>query len=357
MNWKRMPEGKERYAAYLCSREWSVLKESVKLRSRGKCERCTLNPMDHVHHLTYARKYAERLEDLQACCKKCHEFIHGKSDVDPADDRPVEIPWCRRKVKSFYLAGKITGTNWRDEIVSGWSDPRSESFGSHDCESGLWRDVQSGCTVMGIALRYAGPWWKDVLGGHGVASSNSGPHAYGDEYMGLDDYAMRQYAADRKEVRDNVVRSVSRADMVFAWIDSGDCYGTIFEIGYARALNKVVVVGVSESFKAEATAMWLPLEGCYCLHGSCALDVWNEFWDLVAFEQDSPDTFIGWEPNLGPVLEALFESMRHADESDMNEIYDAASAIATMTCRGTIPLSVAVLNQRNEATDGPHTQH
>lgn len=30
MDWKKMPEGKEKYAAYLCSREWSVLKEAVK---------------------------------------------------------------------------------------------------------------------------------------------------------------------------------------------------------------------------------------------------------------------------------------------------------------------------------------
>lgn len=60
-----MPE-KERYQQYLCSREWAVLKEQVHKRSGGICERCGFHPLDRVHHLTYARKYKERLEDLVA---------------------------------------------------------------------------------------------------------------------------------------------------------------------------------------------------------------------------------------------------------------------------------------------------
>jgi hypothetical protein len=48
---------RERYQRYLCGREWGVLKEAVRRRCRGICERCNHYPMDHVHHLTYARKY------------------------------------------------------------------------------------------------------------------------------------------------------------------------------------------------------------------------------------------------------------------------------------------------------------
>jgi hypothetical protein len=39
--------------------------------------------MDCVHHLTYARKYRERIEDLAGWCNQCHDFTHGKSDYDP----------------------------------------------------------------------------------------------------------------------------------------------------------------------------------------------------------------------------------------------------------------------------------
>jgi hypothetical protein len=88
--WKNISDDKERYAAYLCSREWSVLRRKVHKRSGGTCERCKILPVAAVHHLTYARKYNEQLEDLAGWCKECHEFTHGKHDFDPADT-PDEI--------------------------------------------------------------------------------------------------------------------------------------------------------------------------------------------------------------------------------------------------------------------------
>jgi hypothetical protein len=81
--WRNIANDKEKYQAYLCSREWGVLKEQVRERASNKCERCLMFPMNAVHHLTYVRKYNEALEDLQAICTSCHEFTHGKSDVDP----------------------------------------------------------------------------------------------------------------------------------------------------------------------------------------------------------------------------------------------------------------------------------
>jgi hypothetical protein len=87
-DWRSIQDDREKYAAYLCSREWSVKREAVRKRSGGKCERCHVLPMDHVHHLTYERKYHEELEDLQASCKACHEFTHGKSEFDPCSDEP-----------------------------------------------------------------------------------------------------------------------------------------------------------------------------------------------------------------------------------------------------------------------------
>lgn len=93
-DWKEITDDREKYAAYLCSREWSVLKEAVHERALGLCERCFTRKIDAVHHLTYARKYAEHLDDLQGLCNGCHEFTHGKNSVDP---REIE----EREVKSF----------------------------------------------------------------------------------------------------------------------------------------------------------------------------------------------------------------------------------------------------------------
>lgn len=45
-------------------------------RARGLCERCG-REAEQVHHLTYARKYNERLDDLLAICGRCHDAIHN----------------------------------------------------------------------------------------------------------------------------------------------------------------------------------------------------------------------------------------------------------------------------------------
>jgi hypothetical protein len=45
--WQAMPDGPEKYQAYLCSREWAERKEAVKKRCGGICERCHTNPAEH----------------------------------------------------------------------------------------------------------------------------------------------------------------------------------------------------------------------------------------------------------------------------------------------------------------------
>jgi hypothetical protein len=82
--WQAMPDGPEKYQAYLCSREWAERKEAVKKRCGGICERCHTNPVENIHHVTYIRKYAELLTDLAGWCKDCHAYTHGKSEFDPA---------------------------------------------------------------------------------------------------------------------------------------------------------------------------------------------------------------------------------------------------------------------------------
>ena len=83
-DWRQIKDDREKYKAYLCSREWALLRNAVRARCGGKCERCGVNDMECVHHLTYARKYDEPIEDLAGWCNACHEFTHGKSDYDPA---------------------------------------------------------------------------------------------------------------------------------------------------------------------------------------------------------------------------------------------------------------------------------
>lgn len=93
--------------AYLASREWALLKEQVRVRSGGCCERCAVGDHEQTHHVTYERLGHERLDDLLGVCEACHLYLSGKSDDDPARrswwaDR--EPPWAveeRRRAVAF----------------------------------------------------------------------------------------------------------------------------------------------------------------------------------------------------------------------------------------------------------------
>jgi hypothetical protein len=100
MDWRQITDERERYAAYLCSREWNELKKAVHERAGGRCERCKLFPIDAVHHRNYERKYAELLDDLEGYCKHCHAFTHAKAEFDPlAEDFGMRCYFkvCREK--------------------------------------------------------------------------------------------------------------------------------------------------------------------------------------------------------------------------------------------------------------------
>lgn len=101
IDWRSIEDEKEKYAAYLCSEEWGRLRRAVLKRADARCERCFSPYIESVHHLTYIRRYREDLADLQAVCQGCHDFIHGRSPIDPAR--------CQRSV--WYRELKQT-TDW-----------------------------------------------------------------------------------------------------------------------------------------------------------------------------------------------------------------------------------------------------
>jgi hypothetical protein len=282
MDWKLMPAGKEKYDAYLCSREWSVLREAVRERSLGVCERCNANQMDHVHHLTYIRKYRERIEDLRAMCKECHDFTHGKSDYDPAIYGRGRI--AGKFVRTFYLAGKITGTHWRNEIVDMWS---SENHSPHNyeamCEyeeSKLWGVAERAAVASnGVMLDYAGPWWSPCAdaGGHGGCDWFGSPHAYLETACSDDPKPTPDLFV---EVRANIDVALNRADLVFAWIDSTDCFGTLVELGIAAAKKKAIVVAFGD--KIDAKEFWLAASYAHeVVVAKTAGEAWASVWGIA----------------------------------------------------------------------------
>jgi hypothetical protein len=210
--WKLKPEGNEKYNAYLCSREWSEKKRAVHRRANGLCERCRKYPIDNVHHLTYERKYNERLEDLVGLCRRCHEYTHGHSDFDPAR-------------KTLYLAGKIEKHCWRHKIVSGLKIHQGEGWRGE-----RWPILSGAIRLDGIIADYSGPYFVGC--DHGCFHDLQ--HAWGNGFCGDADPDFG--------VVDLCTRAIQGADIVFAWINTNDCFGTIAELGMAHALGKTIWV-------------------------------------------------------------------------------------------------------------------
>jgi 5-methylcytosine-specific restriction endonuclease McrA len=57
---------------------WYNLKDKARIRGGGKCEYCGLRAIRALHHRSYVREGAERIEDVMVVCWTCHRVIHGR---------------------------------------------------------------------------------------------------------------------------------------------------------------------------------------------------------------------------------------------------------------------------------------
>lgn len=257
-DWRNIRNRKEKYQAYLCSREWGLLREDVHTRANGMCERCETNKGYAVHHLTYRRIYRERLEDLRLLCEDCHEFVHGRGDVDPcAATSPEEVRYKVYFAGEFYKASILSPdfvfervlnnstlsaddrnklrilmiNDWRREIYEGFPD-----FYTDDevIEVGLDHDKTS------YVFEYAGP--KVVYG-----PNNSAQMMYDD------------------------------TDLVFVWVNSHRAYGeSTRAISRAREKQIPLFFGFADKFLRE---MYSPQESSVV--ASTALNAWIECLDII----------------------------------------------------------------------------
>lgn len=128
-------------------------------------------------------------------------------------------PSTQRRAAKVYLAGKIRKNCWRHTLVTG--------LRTHHWDQG---------DLPQATFTYVGPHF--VSCDHGCAHQ---PTQHGAENSCvLDDSVPRQ------EVVQLCFTALQNSDLVFCYLDSRDCYGTLVEIGYAIALKKVVVIALSE---------------------------------------------------------------------------------------------------------------
>ena len=150
-----------------------------------------------------------------------------------------------------YLAGKISKNNWR-ESLDGY---RAFSIDASDVADDINTENQNAElfeTYFGELPVISKHPYIEVTGPFFLSCDHGCYHGEGTHGVGatidkdLDHTLGYSGCSGTTFSRNEVVRicknQIDRADMLFAYINSADCYGTLFEIGYASGTGKPVAV-------------------------------------------------------------------------------------------------------------------
>lgn len=140
----------------------------------------------------------------------------------------------------IYLAGKIEQSGWRETIVDKLSNANAD----------LWYPIEFPILEKSIFKihDYVGPYF--IACDHGGFHGNNSHGVYATDRPNI--YSV--YCSDRlqnmpsKERQNNIMtaclKTIDTANLVFAWIDDTSCYGTLAELGYAKAKEvKIFIAG------------------------------------------------------------------------------------------------------------------
>lgn len=213
---------------YYNSEKWAM-KRNDRLKLDGfKCAKCGFTRALEVHHINYERFGDEDVSrDLITLCKKCHHEIEDqKNKVNPVINRYEH--------HTVYLAGKIRQSGWRENICGYRCGGHTDSYGFYD-------DL-----VINGNLTVTGPFFISCDHGcyHGENSHGVGvaQYYYTDEDGRKHIYepCMGEYFT-QDEVLTVCKNQIDKAEIIFAYIDCRDCFGTLSEIGYAHAKGKTII--------------------------------------------------------------------------------------------------------------------
>lgn len=138
----------------------------------------------------------------------------------------------------IYLAGKMTG--WRYPIVKGLESAECSILHARE-QGGAIKWPELPCSILD-EHDYVGPFRASCTHGgpaqHGI---NGCCNVYGLDGAGPHDAP--DFAKDREQIKQCCLAAIDQSDMVFANVtDASNAFGTIFELGYAEAKGKPIVI-------------------------------------------------------------------------------------------------------------------
>ena len=171
-------------------------------------------------------------------------FDQGVASVpQPAKKFEQETQLPRRPL-FIYLAGSISKTNWRETVVDGLRGCEGV-YCKHGCSNYDMASLHEDWPVLKKSIlgvhHYVGPFFIRCVNEHTHDCDCYSPCSHG--------VAAEAVYEGREGVVQICLDTIRKADLVFSWISREDCFGTIAELGYAKAIGKTVVVAGPELFK------------------------------------------------------------------------------------------------------------
>ena len=153
--------------------------------------------------------------------------LQSNKEIFKADIKSKNIKLYKKPLR-VYLAGKIKQNGWRELIVG---------YRCNHLYGGDNVDLTKYTVKYNDQITITGPWFLSCDHGcyhgdntHGLGINKMGcPDANGDNYL-------------ESEVYDICTQQIMGSDIVFAYIDDNTCYGSLYEIGLAKALGKKIII-------------------------------------------------------------------------------------------------------------------
>lgn len=170
----------------------------------------------------------------------------------------------------IYLAGKIDSIgDWRNKIIF----DKQYTMSTRVCSFMCWDVEENGgknfladealLKIPDVNIYTCGPFF--------ISCDHSCFHGQSSHGVGLNQITCcdeKNLTFDENDVKEICMKQIDRSDLVLAYIDSPDCYGTLYEIAYAKTIGKpVILVFSTAKLKFD---MWF-----YCDKNTLTLDECN----------------------------------------------------------------------------------
>lgn len=166
--------------------------------------------------------------------------MNGIKFIDELYDKQELDSKCNPKI---YFAGKIGVSDWRHSlVVSEKIQKGSHSLLRNHDYWGIWdKSKMYEYLPFSDNLIYSGPFF--ISDDHGCCHGESKHGA------GID--CGENVHITKKDIFNGCIEQISHSDYIFCWIDSLDCYGTIFELGMAHNMRKKIFIGIDKRLEPQ----------------------------------------------------------------------------------------------------------